>query len=122
MKTLKPDLWLCFLSTQHVTVVTGVLTAVTGVSVKMERCVTLSQVLVSAQLASVAGGVRSAVCQAPMETTASRNASARTMPHATMSQGSAHAALATQEHCKSHTHGNRLTKIHIKCSISNNNA
>lgn len=85
---------------QHVTVVTGVLTAVTGVSVKMEHCVTPSQAHASAQLATVAGGVRSAASQAPMVTTASRNANAKTMPPATMLQGSAHAALAILEHCK----------------------
>lgn len=94
---------MCFLSMQHVTVITGVLTAVTGVSVKMERCVTPSQVRAFAPLATVAGGVRSAVSQAPMVTTANRNANVKTMPPAITSQGSALAALATQEHCKSRT-------------------
>lgn len=92
---------MCFLSMQHVTVVTGVLTAVTGVSVKTERCVTPSRVHVSAQLVTAAGGVRSAASQAPTVTTASRNANAKTTPPATMSQGSARAAPAILEHCKS---------------------
>lgn len=100
---------MCFLSMQHVTVVTGVLTAVTGVSVKMERCVTPSQALVSAQLATAAGGVRSAASRAPMEQTASRNANVKTMPPATTSQGSVHAALAILEHCKLYTHANIRT-------------
>lgn len=98
---------------QHVTAVTGVLTVVTGVSVKMGRCVTPSQERVSAQLATVAGDVKSAASRAPMVTAASRNANVRTMPLAIMSQGSAHAVPDILEHCKSHLLAYRLTGIHI---------
>lgn len=91
---------MCFFSMQHATALTGVLTAATGVSVKMERCVTPSQVRVSAQLATAAGGARSAVSRAPTVTTASRNVNAKTMPPATMSLANAHAVLATLEHCE----------------------
>ena len=106
-----------FLSVQRVTVATGVLTAVTAVSVKTGRCVTPSRVHVSAQLAIVAGAVRSAARRVPMETPASRNACVRTTPHAITSQESAHAAPDTLERFELHTYTKtRDLFTYCKCS------
>lgn len=71
-------------SPQLVTVIIGVPTAVTDVSARTERCVTLSREPASALLDTEAGAVRPSVKWAPMGTDANRNANARMEPPVTM--------------------------------------
>lgn len=72
-----------------VMVITGGPTAAAGASAKMGLCATPSQGLATAQQASGAGVVRTAVSRVPTVMTVTRDASVRMAPPATTSQGNA---------------------------------
>lgn len=78
-----------------VTVSTGVLTAATGVSVRMAPCATLSPAPACAPLASEAGAVKNSAHPVPTARAASCLVSVTTAPAATRALESASAHLAT---------------------------
>lgn len=91
----------CFSSShQPATETTGAPTAAAGASVRMGRCATPSRVPATAQQVSEAGAARAAVSTVPTVMTVTRDASARTEPLVTTSQGSVAARPDTREPCK----------------------
>lgn len=97
----KPSFLLFVSSSQLVTVATGVPTAATSVSVRMERSATRSPEPASACLGTEGGAARPSVKREPMGTGASRNASARMELPVTMSLENASARQDTLELCES---------------------
>lgn len=83
------------------TVATGVPTAATNVSVRMEPSVTLSLEPASAPLDTEGGAARPSVSWGPTAMGANRNASARMELLVTMSPENASACQDTLELCKS---------------------
>lgn len=91
-----------FCHPQPVMVITGGPTAAAGASAKTRLCATPSRGLATALQASGAGAVRTAVSRAPMVTTVTRDASARTEPPVITWRGNAAAHRDTLEPCKWH--------------------
>lgn len=95
------------------TVITGGLTAVAGVSAKTELCATPSLGLATVLQATGGGAARTVVNRAPTVMTVTKDVSARMEQHATTSLGNADVHRDTLEPCKLMSHG---AEPQIRCA------